>query len=142
MAATAARNNASQKARTIARAAAEVGVGVETIRYYERLGLIRQPRASGGFRVYPEATVERMRWIGNAKRMGFRLEEIRELLALAEDDHSCGEICNRIEAKVAELDAQIEQLAARRDRMKSLLAQSPRGESLAECPVYGALKAN
>src|SRR3546814_1209070 len=72
---------------TIGRAARKAGVGVETIRFYERKGLIAQPPkpARAGFRHYPEETVERIRFIRQAQELGFSLREVCELLDLRPD---------------------------------------------------------
>ncbi len=72
---------------TISKAAKNAGVGVETIRFYERKGLIEQPPKplDNGFRVYPEETVQRVRFIRQAQEIGFSLREIEELLSLRAD---------------------------------------------------------
>ena len=72
---------------TISKAARAAGVGVETIRFYERKGLINQPLkpVDAGFRVYAEETVQRVRFIRQAQQIGFTLREIDELLALRAD---------------------------------------------------------
>ena len=72
---------------TISKAAHKAGVGVETIRFYERKGLIEQPLTpqDGGFRVYPDETVERLRFIRQAQEVGFSLREIDDLMSLRAD---------------------------------------------------------
>ena len=69
---------------TIGKVAKAAGVGVETIRFYEKKGLVVQPIAQGTYRVYPKGVVTRIRFIKRAKELGFKLSEIKELLALAD----------------------------------------------------------
>jgi MerR family mercuric resistance operon transcriptional regulator len=95
---------------TIGKAARKAGVGVETIRFYERKGLIdRPPRPNvGGFRVYPVETVERIRFIRQAQELGFSLREILELLSLRADPESdCADVRERAEAKLREVTRKI-----------------------------------
>ncbi len=75
------------KTMTISNAARQAEVGIETIRFYERRGLIEQPPTpvGSGFRVYPEETVQRIRFIRQAQEIGFSLREIDELLSLRAD---------------------------------------------------------
>ena len=68
---------------TIGKVAKAAEVGVETIRFYERKGLIEQPVATGTYRIYPRSVVERIRFIKRAKELGFKLDEIKDLLALS-----------------------------------------------------------
>jgi MerR family mercuric resistance operon transcriptional regulator len=121
--------------RTIGRAAKEAGVHVETIRYYERMGLIACPRASGGYRVYPEETVRRLRFIRNAQKMGFSLKEIGELTGLATKHVTCAEMCSRMDEKLTEIEQRIEQLTALRNELARLVGQSPRSGPYANCKV-------
>jgi len=81
---------------TIGKAARYAGVGIETIRFYERRGLIKQPpRREFGYRQYPESVVLRLRFIKRAKELGFSLIEIKELLFLRLDSKAtCGDIKN------------------------------------------------
>lgn len=80
----------SQAAMTISRAAQEIGIGIETIRYYQRIGLIEEPEnPTRGYRIYPSETLERLRFILRAKALGFSLAEIESLLELG--DGSCRE---------------------------------------------------
>ena len=69
---------------TIGKVAKAAEVGVETIRFYERKGLIEQPVATSTYRIYPRSVVERIRFIKRAKELGFKLDEIKNLLALAD----------------------------------------------------------
>jgi MerR family mercuric resistance operon transcriptional regulator len=106
---------------TIGKVARAAGVGVETIRYYERRGLIEEPpRRESGYREYPQKTVSRLHFIKRAKELGFTLREIKELLALRlEPDATCGDIRQRAEVKIADIEARIETL----ERMKGALVK-------------------
>jgi len=107
---------------TIAAAAKEAGVGVETIRYYERRGLIRRPTAGAGYRHYPPNTIREVRFIREAQRLGFTLEEIRELIAIANDDAAtCGDVCSTTDRKLAEVRERIAQLTRLAGELESMI---------------------
>ena len=93
------------KTLTIGQVAREAGVGVETVRFYEREGLIEEPsRRASGYRQFDEAVVDRLRFIREAKELGFTLNEIKELLSLKLDPaSSCGDVKHRAEVKIAEI---------------------------------------
>ena len=96
------------RAGEVARAA---GVGVESLRYYERRGLMPPPdRSLGGHRVYSDADVTRLRVIRAAARLGFTLSEIRELLAVGVHRHGDADLQTPIEAKLAEVRSRIDDL--------------------------------
>jgi DNA-binding transcriptional MerR regulator len=101
--------NAGLRAGQVADAA---GVNVETLRYYERRGIIPQPhRTLGGHRLYDEATVTTLRVIKAAQRLGFTLDEVAELLEAAQHRHDgAGGLQSRAEAKLAEIDRKIADL--------------------------------
>jgi DNA-binding transcriptional MerR regulator len=108
---------------TISRAAEAAGVNPETIRFYEREGLIPQPpKPREGYRQYPPRIVERIRFIKHCQELGFTLKEARELITLTERaSQGTHEACSRVEWKVAELDRKIEQLRAIRAALTPLL---------------------
>ena len=135
----AARNSAPR--RTISRAAREAGVHVETIRYYERLGLIARPRASQGYRDYPEETVRRLRFIRNAQQLGFSLKEIAQLAGMTTTGAACAEMCARMDEKLGDIDEQIERLTLLRNELAGLIQASPRRGPYTNCKVCGALDA-
>jgi DNA-binding transcriptional MerR regulator len=120
------------KPLTIARAAEAAGVGVETIRFYEREKLIPQPpRPSSGYRIYPPHTVHRIRFIRHCQDLGFSLKETRELLRLNDEGTGgCEHACRRVEDKIHDLDARIAAMTALRDNLKSLLGHCPEGHCL------------
>jgi len=92
---------------TIGKVARLAGIGVETIRFYEREGLIEEPpRRESGYRQYPEDTVHRLRFIRRAKELGFTLKEIKELLALRIDpETTCEDIRRRANTKINDIEA-------------------------------------
>ncbi len=129
------------KSKTIAYAAREAGVHVETIRYYERLGLIPRPAARSGYRHYPASTVDRIRSIKRAQDFGFSLREIDELYAMtATSDSSCRAMCAKVDQKVREIEARIASLMELRDELRGLVAQSSRVGPAANCKVFKAFE--
>jgi MerR family mercuric resistance operon transcriptional regulator len=102
--------------------AERAGVNVQTLRYYERRGLLTAPaRRPSGQRRYPEATLDRLRTIKAVQRLGFTLTEIEELLALSEHRHGTGELHRRAQAKLAEIDAKIDHLTQVRQALLAVL---------------------
>lgn len=99
---------------TIGQLAERGGVNLETIRYYEREGLmLPPPRRASGHRAYSLNAVRRLRFIKRAQELGFSLAEIKELLALRLDpDQLCTEVVQQIETKTKEVDAKISHLKA------------------------------
>lgn len=129
------------KAFTIGQAARSAGVGVETVRFYERQGLLAEPaRKDSGYRQYPEDVVARLRFIRRAKELGFSLKEIKELLALRVDpDTTCAEVRRRAEDKIADVEAKIAALQKiKRALMKLTKMCSGRGPT-SNCPILDAL---
>ncbi len=112
---------------------------VETIRYYERLGLIPQPPRGRSYRQYPDSAIRTLRFIRQAREFGFTLKEIGELIGLEKADASCAEICGHVDSKVAEIDRKIAALTALRAELSRLLANSPRQGSHRNCKVYECL---
>lgn len=120
------------KPLTIARAAEAAGVGVETVRFYEREKLIPQPpRPASGYRIYPLPTVRRIKFIRHCQNLGFTLKETRELLRLNDEGTGgCEQACKRVEEKILDLDSRTAALTALRDNLKSLLGHCPEGHCL------------
>lgn len=130
------------KGMTISRAAERAGVGVETIRFYERRGLIKQPPRprSGGYRFYEDAVVERIRFIRQAQELGFSLREIKELLSLRADPAAdCGDVRVQAMAKREEVDRKLGQLQHMRAALDVLIASCPGGGALRACTIIDAL---
>lgn len=121
--------------------ARRAGLGITTIRFYERRGLLPVPeRTAAGYRLYPDASVARLRFIQRAKELGFSLEEIAELLSLSQDPASdCNDIRRRAAAKLAAVETRIERLQRIHTALRQLLTQCPEDGSTAECPILIAL---
>ena len=123
---------------TIARAAGFAGVGVETIRYYERRGLIPQPTEKvGAYRRYDGRHVARIRFIKRAQELGFTLDEIESLLEL-EDGTNRTRIQQIAEARLAEIRERISDLRRMADTLEHLLEHCRTGRTT-KCPIIEAL---
>ena len=117
------------------------GVGIETIRFYEREGLIdNPPRRASGYRQYPENVVDRLQFIRHAKELGFTLKEIHGLLSLRVDPGAtCADVKERADAKIADVTERIRSLQ-RIKRTLIKIVQSCDGKGPAvECPILEAL---
>lgn len=128
-------------AMTIGQAAKQAGVGVETIRFYERKGLIAQPPRppGGGFRAYSQEAVSRIRFIKQAQELGFSLKEAADLLVLRAEGGVSAEVKQRAQAKLRDVDRKIEQLGQIRGALRALLDTCPGAGSLAQCTIMRAL---
>jgi DNA-binding transcriptional MerR regulator len=112
--------------------AERAGVNVQTLRYYERRGLLAAPtRRPSGQRQYSEDAVGLLRTIKAVQRLGFTLTEIEELLDLSAHRRGPGELHQRAQAKVAEIDAKIDQLSQMRQTLVAVLAAER--DSLTDC---------
>ena len=131
--------------RTISKAAEEAGVGVETIRFYERKGLIDQPLRpkGGGYRVYSKEAIERIRFIRQAQELGFTLKEIEELHDLrSSTDATCEDVRLKAQRKVDEIDQKIRTLQALKKALTPLLTEcmGSREQGPDECPILEAIE--
>jgi len=129
---------------TIGQVARQTGVGVETVRFYEKQALLPVPdRNSSGYRIYSPAAVERLLFIRHAKAIGFSLTEIRELLFLRVDDEaSCLEIKEIAVDKVRDIDHRISALTRMREALTELARTCRKGRSAAECRILESLLAD
>ncbi len=127
---------------TIGQLAKRAGVGVETVRFYERKGLIEQPRKrTSGYRVYPDDVVQRIQFIRHAKDLGFTLAEIGELLSLRPDQRTnCAAVKDRAQAKMAGIDEKIASLTRMQRSLAKLVDAWDRRSQTAECPILEALE--
>jgi MerR family mercuric resistance operon transcriptional regulator len=124
---------------TIGQLAKAAGVNVETIRYYERQGLIDQPpKPSEGFRRYPESALDRIRFIKRAQELGFSLKEIAHLLVLS--TAPCGEVQALAEEKLAGVQAKMADLQRLEQVLQDLLAQCRTNPDESHCPIIEALQ--
>lgn len=113
------------------RAAAELGIGVQTLHYYEREGLIPPPpRSEAGYRLFPPDLMERLRFVRRAQALGLSLTEIRETLELAAIGESpCGRVQTALAERLAEVDRRLEQLTSFRNDVAELIAAAPKLQS-------------
>jgi MerR family mercuric resistance operon transcriptional regulator len=119
---------------TIGRLASAVGTGVETIRYYQRRGLIEVPRAIGGYRSYGRSHVERLRFIRRAQSIGFSLEEITELLQLNDSrDHLRARALAA--AKITDIEQRIAHLQSMATALRHLVCTCEDGGEDMPCPI-------
>lgn len=129
--------------KTIGRAAKEAAVGIETIRFYERKGLVKRPPKprSGGFRSYSDADVERIRFVRSAQGLGFSLREVGELLSLEANPRAeCGDVHAQAVRKLQEVEQKIAGLRAVRSALKSIIATCPKqGLAAGRCTILQAL---
>lgn len=117
------------------------GVSADTVRYYERAGLLPKPRRrASGYRDYDDETVRELRFIRSAKALGFTLEDIRELLALSTDrDKGVTGVKQRAEARLAVIEEKLAKLQRMRDGLETLIDNCPGHGALDECPILHAL---
>lgn len=122
--------------------AAQAGVNVQTLRYYERRGLLPEPqRSESGYRSYPTQAVRTVRFVKAAQALGFSLEEIDQLLELAEGGpENCDAARTLAEEKVAQLERKIAGLTAMRDSLRQLAATCGRSRDRRLCPIFDALE--
>ncbi len=127
---------------TIGRLSKMSHVSIDTIRYYEELGLITHAsRKSSGYRLYSEDAVLRLRFIKNAKSLGFTLKEIKELLRLKydPDDETCHEVRKKAEEKLNEINEKIKILHGMKKVLDEMILSCKTNEKTDECPVLKSL---
>jgi MerR family mercuric resistance operon transcriptional regulator len=131
-----------QEGMTIGRLAKAAGVNVETVRYYQRRGLIVEPsKPPGSHRRYPARVLVQMGFIRRAQQLGFSLEEVKGLLKL--DDGRSPRATRLIaERKSQVLDSRIAELSSMRRRLKALIAASRKLKGRGSCPIIAALTAS
>lgn len=127
---------------TIGALAQQAEVAIDTVRYYERQGLLPvPPRRASGYRDYDAAAVQRVRFIRRAKELGFSLQEIADLLALQDDRmHGVEGIKQRASERLHALDRRIAQLTEMRDALAALVAECPGSGEPAGCPILGDIR--
>ncbi len=126
---------------TIGQVAKRSGIGLETVRFYERQGLVEEPpRTDSGYRQYPEDVVARIRFIRRAKELGFKLSEISELLSLRVDPVStCSDVRQQTESKIADVEEKIRVLQGIKTALEKLAASCVGTGPTSECPILEAL---
>ncbi len=126
------------KPLTIGYLARMAGVNIETIRYYQRTGLIDEPPKPGsGYRIYPPRTIERIKFIKRAQRLGFSLKEIKELLELG--DGHCEDVRVKAEQKRDHIDQQINELTKLRNTLDTLINDCHSTVNPVQCPIVETL---
>ena len=124
---------------TIGEVSRAAGVHVETIRYYQTLGIVRQPdRPAGGFRRYGPDDIARLYFIKRAQQLGFALEEVKALLQL-EDGQNCRETRLLAEKKLAIIEQRLADLAGMRRVLRRLIAECESGKRPRCCPIIASL---
>lgn len=126
----------------IGEVAGQAQVNVQTLRYYERRGLIAEPeRTSSGYRLYPRETVRLVRFIKGAQELGFTLTEIEQLLLLRDDrESSCEDVQVLATAKINTIEEKIRHLTALRKALEVLVLSCERGDDDRECPLLEAIE--
>ncbi len=126
-----------QAGLTIGQLARAADVNVETIRYYQRIGLLAEPeRPASGYRRYAPDLVDRLRFIKRAQSLGFNLREVRELLALGEGQ--CDDVRHQAEAKLAQITRQINDLKQMQVVLEGLIRRCAQGDP-AHCAIVQTL---
>ncbi len=125
---------------SIGRVARATGCKVQTIRYYEGIGLLPQPhRTNGNQRQYDESAIGRLSFIRHARELGFSLEAIRDLLALSDDpDNSCADVDRVAQRHLDQVESRIARLQSLQRELKRMLTQC-RGGKVATCKVIDVL---
>lgn len=126
---------------TIGKAAQAAGVGIETVRFYERSGVIERPPKGAGFRTYSPETIARIRFVRQAQQIGFSLREAQELLALRADPNAdCADMLAQARHKIAAVDAKIAELQRMRAALEAVVAVCPGCGGLEACTILDALE--
>jgi len=128
---------------TTAEVAKQGAVNLETIRYYERRGLLpKPPRTPAGYRTFGSDAVRRLRFIKHAQDLGFSLKEIKQLLALRVDARtSCADVRKRAEAKLAAIDQKLRALRTMKRALLRLTAACVGRGPVSACPILESLDA-
>jgi len=126
---------------TVGRLAKEVGINLETIRYYERRGLISEPpRNKSGHRQYSQEAVKRTDFIKRCQTLGFSLKEIEEILELRiTPESSCADMKSRVAKKLTDVDKKVDELVQIRDALNRLLKKCTGKGPIGSCPILEEL---
>lgn len=127
-------------ARSIGGLSREADCKIETIRYYEKIGMLPKPRRTeGGHRLYTEDHLRRLRFIRRARALGFTLDDIRNLLTLSNGKRrSCGRVRSVAQAHLAEIRSKIEDLQSMESVLQDLVEQCT-GKTVPDCPIIDSL---
>jgi MerR family mercuric resistance operon transcriptional regulator/MerR family gold-responsive transcriptional activator of gol and ges genes len=126
----------------IGQLAKQVGVNIQTIRYYERLNLLGPTsRLPSGYRLYNRDSQRRLRFIKNAQALGFTLHEIEELLDLQVSSTArCGDVQRKAEAKLKQVEAKVSDLQALTRALQGLIRTCRAGQPTEQCPILTSLE--
>lgn len=121
--------------------AKQANVNPETLRYYEREGLLPEPRRTEtGYRLYASEDVKRVRFIKRAQELGFSLKEIKELLALKRDHHQSAQEVKRLtELKIQDIEQKIQTLSAMKSVLEELAQACSGAGGTGDCPILNCL---
>ncbi len=127
--------------RTIGELARDAGVHVETVRYYERRGLLKQPRRATGWRRYDDDALRLLHFVKRAQELGFALGEVHELLSLraSKSTRACARVRAAAEAKIVDVEAKLRDLDANRRTLTKLAQACPTDGPVETCPILEAL---
>ncbi len=130
------------KSLTIGHLAKQSGVNLETVRYYERRGLLpTPPRSAAGYRLFPAEAARRLQFIRRAQELGFSLGEIRELLSLrVARSASSAAIRKRAEHKISDIEAKIKSLESMKKTLRKLTNACAGCGPVSECPILESLE--
>ncbi|GAB6170734.1 Hg(II)-responsive transcriptional regulator [Paradesulfitobacterium aromaticivorans] len=130
------------KGQTIGELAKNAGVNIETIRYYERLGLIPEPpRTQSGYRVFPLEVVHRIRFIKRSQDLGFTLSEINKLLSMTESgSYGCREVREFASQKIKEIELKIHDLQNMKSILQDLSSKCCDEWAIDDCPIIESLQ--
>ncbi|MFG1485007.1 MerR family DNA-binding protein [Halobacteriovorax sp. RZ-1] len=122
---------------TIGKLADTSGVNLETIRFYERKGILVQPKKQGAFRHYPNEYITRIKFIKRSQELGFTLSETKELLDLKIKNHAkCSDVLSRTEAKINEINEKIKDLKKMKKSLEGLATCCvDESQPLSDCPI-------
>lgn len=130
------------KGLTIGKVAKEANVNIETVRYYERLGLIsKPPRTESGYRQFPVEVVQRIKFIKRAQELGFTLLEVNKLLSVSDGkDYDCHDIQQFASKKLEEIEQKISDLEKIKSILYDLSKKCPGQGPLDKCPILEEFK--
>ena len=122
---------------TIGKLASASNVNIETVRFYERKGILKQPKKQGAFRYYPEEYISRIRFVKRSQELGFTLKETQELLDLKIKEQSkCSDVLSKTEEKIQEINQKINDLKKMKKSLKKLAnCCEDREQPLSDCPI-------
>jgi MerR family transcriptional regulator, mercuric resistance operon regulatory protein len=128
------------KSLTIGGLSKKTGVNIETIRYYEKIGVLPHPqRTQGGNRIYDESQIKRLKFVRRSRELGFSLDEIREMLRLVDEkDFTCAEIASISQHHLDDIKLKINDLQKIERHMKDMLSQCSR-EKVPDCAILDIL---